>query len=190
MALKITIIGKVHDVGYRIFLLEEADRLFISRFDARNVRLDGKEALVVLIDGDKEQLDEFIRFVNSERPEGADVEEIRIEEYAGKIRDIENFRTSFNTAQLSKIVRVGLRMLGKQDETIDVIRTESEKTREELGTKIDLTREEIGGKLDLLRSDLKEYIEVNFKKLTDEMGEVKRELERVKKALRNAGISV
>jgi len=36
MAVKITILGKVH-VGYRLFLLEEADRLFIPCFDARNL---------------------------------------------------------------------------------------------------------------------------------------------------------
>ncbi|MDW7990293.1 MAG: acylphosphatase, partial [Archaeoglobaceae archaeon] len=57
MALKITIKGKVHGVGYRIFLLEEADSLFIPCFDAKNVKIDGKEALIVLVDGEKEQLD-------------------------------------------------------------------------------------------------------------------------------------
>ena len=34
---KMTIIGKVHDVGYRPFLLNLAEYLFIERFDARNV---------------------------------------------------------------------------------------------------------------------------------------------------------
>ncbi|MEM4546926.1 MAG: acylphosphatase, partial [Nitrososphaerota archaeon] len=39
MAYKITIKGKVHEVGYRLFLLEEADSLFIPFFDARNVKI-------------------------------------------------------------------------------------------------------------------------------------------------------
>jgi len=102
-ALKITIIGKVHDVGYRLFLLEEADYLFIPCFDARNVKINGKEALIVLVDEEKEQIEEFIEFVKTNKPEKA-VEEIRVEEYKGRVRDIERFRASFNTAQLSKIV--------------------------------------------------------------------------------------
>ena len=119
MPIKITITGKVHDVGYRLFLLEEADYLFIPYFDVRNVRINGKEALVVLVDGDEEQLKEFVEFVKTNKPEKAVVEEIRIEEYRGRVRDIERFRASFNTAQLSKIVQVGLKMLEKQDSMLE-----------------------------------------------------------------------
>ncbi len=115
MALKITIIGKVHNVGYRLLLLELADSLLIDRFDARNVRIDGKETILVLVDGDEEQLREFVELVKEEKPENAVVEEIKVEEYTGRIRDIERFRASFNTSQLSKIVQVGLQMLQKQD---------------------------------------------------------------------------
>jgi len=61
---------------------------------------------VVLVDGDEEQLKEFVELVREERPENAVVEEIRIEECTGRIRDIERFRASFNTAQLNKIVQV------------------------------------------------------------------------------------
>ncbi|WP_457549740.1 acylphosphatase [Archaeoglobus sp.] len=169
MGLKITIIGKVHDVGYRLLLLELADLLFIEKFDARNVKIDGKEAVVVLVDGDEGQLNEFVEMVKSEKPEMAVVEEIKVEEYKGRIRDIERFRASFNTVQLSKIVQVGLKMLEKQDqmlqnqdlmlnkmdvmlqkqeETIweirevkEIIREEGEKTRSYLGLRIDESKE-------------------------------------------------
>ena len=150
-------------------MLEEADRLFIPCFDARNVKINGKEALIVLVDGEKEKIEEFIEFIKSEKPEKAVVEEIKVEEYVGSVREIDRFRNSFNTAQLSEIVQVGLKMLEKQDETIKVIKEESEKTRQtvreesektrgEIGAKIDSAKEEIGGKLDLLRSDLREYM--------------------------------
>ena len=207
MPIKITIIGKVHDVGYRLFLLEEADYLFIPYFDARNVKINGKEALVVLVDGDEEQLKEFVEFVKTNKPEKAVIEEIRIEEYRGRVRDIERFRASFNTAQLSKIVQVGLRMLEKQDlmlekqdtmlgkmdlmlqkqdETIKVIGEESEKTREELKSIIreesEKTRKEIkevSSKLDKTN----ELLERRFEKLEEE-------IERIKKALIKAGIDI
>ncbi|TDA25635.1 MAG: acylphosphatase, partial [Archaeoglobi archaeon] len=88
MALKITITGKVHGVGYRAFLLEGADSLLIPNFEARNVKINGKEALIVLIDGEKEQIESFVRFVKENKPENAVVEEIRVEEYHGIVRDI------------------------------------------------------------------------------------------------------
>ena len=147
MGLKITITGKVHEVGYRLFLLELADSLFIERFDARNVKIDGKEVVVVLVDGDDEQLKEFVELVKSEKPEKAVVEEIKVEEYKGRVRDIERFRASFNTTQLSKIVQVGLKMLEKQDETIKEIRATREELKSEIravGGKVDKVAEKVG----------------------------------------------
>ncbi|MEM4292486.1 MAG: acylphosphatase [Archaeoglobaceae archaeon] len=161
MAYRITIKGKVHEVGYRLFLLEEADSLFIPFFDARNVKINGKEALIVLVDGDKEQLEQFIEFVKKNRPEMAVVEEISVEEFKGRVRDIEKFRASFNTSQLSKIVQVGVKMLGKmdlmlqkQDETIKKVEEVGRKVDEvgrkvdEVGRKVDQTREELGRKIE------------------------------------------
>ena len=127
MALKITITGKVRGVGYRAFLLEGADSLLIPKFEARNVKINGKEALIVLIDGDKEQIESFVRFVKENKPENAAVEEIRVEEYRGIVRDIERFRASFTSTQLSKIIQVGLVMVEKQDETISIVRDVSSK---------------------------------------------------------------
>ncbi|MEM2586589.1 MAG: acylphosphatase, partial [Archaeoglobaceae archaeon] len=154
MAYKITIKGKVHEVGYRLFLLEEADSLFIPCFDARNVKINGKEALIVLVDGEKEQLEQFIEFLKRNKPENALVEEISVEEFKGRVRDIEKFRASFNTSQLSKIVQVGVKMLEKQDGTIKRIEEVGRKVDEvgrkvdEVGRKVDQTREELGKKID------------------------------------------
>jgi acylphosphatase len=119
MALKITIIGRVHEVGcgvgYRAFLLEEADNLLIPKFEARNAKIDGREAVIVLVDGEKEQIESFVRFVRENKPEKAVVEEIRVEEYHGTVRDIEKFRASFTSIQLSKIVQIGMEMVRKWD---------------------------------------------------------------------------
>ena len=68
-----------------MFLLEEADHLFIPYFDARNVKINGKEALIVLVDGEKEQIEEFLEFVKSEKSKSAVVEEIKVEEYVGRL---------------------------------------------------------------------------------------------------------
>jgi acylphosphatase len=174
MALKITITGKVHEVGYRAFLLEEADSLLIPNFEARNVKINRKEALIVLIDGEKEQIESFVRFVKENKPENAVVEEIRVEEYHGIVRDIEKFRASFNSTQLSKIIQVGLEMLRKQDETIAAVK-EVKKAVEEVKEGV----KEVSSKIDRTN----ELLEKRFQRLEEEV-------EKIKKALLKAGIEV
>ncbi len=167
MKLRIAIKGRVHDVGYRLFLLELADSLLIDKFDARNVKINGKQAVVVLVDGDEKQLKEFVEVVKSEKPEMAVVESIEIEEYEGRVKDIERFRSGFNTAQLSKIVQVGLKMLERQGETIKEIRNVGEKV-DGVSKKLDRTNE---------------LLEQRFERLEEE-------IERIKRALVKHGIEV
>jgi acylphosphatase len=209
MKVKITISGKVHDVGYRPFLLDLADSLFIQRFDARNVIIEGKQAVVVLVEDDEETVNQFIELVKSEKPVNAVVEKIEVEEYRGFVRSIDSYRQSLMVNQLNKIVQVGLKMLEKQDlmlqkqdETIKIIREESEKTREYLGKKIDETREYLAGvireesketreylgeKIDSakdeivrevreLRTDLKTYLDERLRKIEDEINAIKSKL--------------
>ena len=140
MKLKITISGKVHDVGYRLFLLNQADSLLLRKFDARNVYVDGKQTLIVLVEGEKEQVNEFVEFVKAEKPEKAVIDEVKVEEYGGAVRTIDSYRNSLMLEQLSKIVQVGLNMLEKQDETVKEIRKVAEKideSKEHLGRKME-----------------------------------------------------
>ncbi|RLG69636.1 MAG: acylphosphatase, partial [Methanobacteriota archaeon] len=199
----------VHNVGYRLFLLEAADQMLIPRFDARNVRVDGKEGLIVLIDGEKEQIEKFVGFVKAEKPEKAVVEKIEVEEYDGEIRNIENFRASFNTSQLSKIVQIGLKMVEKQDVTIEKQDSMLGKMDLMLG-KQDLMLEKqdsMLGKMDLmlgkqdetlgeirgLRQDVR-GVSSKFDRLSDllekRFGRLEDEIEKIKKALARAGIEV
>jgi len=188
MALKITIVGKVHDVGYRLFLLEEADSLFISHFDARNVKINGKEALIVLVDGEKEQIEEFVKFVRSEKPENAVIEEIRVEEYAGRVRDIERFRNSFNTAQLSKIVQIGLRMIEKQDVALGKMDLMLEK-QDAMLEKQDVMIEKQDKMLEKQDETIREIRETR-KELKSEIGGVKEGVKEVKESVNKVGEGV
>ena len=203
MGIKITIKGKVHGVGYRLFLLEEADRLLISHFYAQNVKIDDKEGLVVLIDGEKEQIEKFVEFVKKSKPADAIVEQIKIEEYKEAIMEIERFRAAFNSAQLSKIVQSGIKLLQKTDEIIGSIKEESEKTRQvvveesektrqtikeeakkgrrTIRDESEKTRKEFGGKIDILRMDLREFMEYRLR-------EIRIEINEIKEALKKAGI--
>ncbi|MGB7533845.1 MAG: acylphosphatase [Halobacteriota archaeon] len=150
-AKEITIKGKVHDVGYRLFLLSEGERLFIEKFDARNVMINGEQHLIVLVGGAEEKIRRFVEFAESNYPPEASVESVEVKDYGEEVRSIDSFRQSLMVFQLTKIAQAGVGMLGKQDamlgkqdamlekqdamlekqdETIKVIKEESEKTRE------------------------------------------------------------
>ncbi|WP_290597161.1 MULTISPECIES: acylphosphatase [unclassified Archaeoglobus] len=198
MKLKAVIRGKVHGVGYRVALINMALEYGIDRFAAFNVVLDGKEALIVLIDAPEEIAEILKARIKSEKPEKAVVESISFEEYKYEVPPIERCIQTFQMEHWGRAIPILLEMLNKQDKmlekqdlmlekqdkmlekqdamlekqdsTIKAIREESEKTRAELG-----------GKIDLLRSDLKEYMESNLRRIREEIAEIR-------EALRKAGI--
>jgi acylphosphatase len=60
MKLKIVIHGpKVHNVGYRYFLLNQADNLGLKGFSARNMKANGLQVVQIFVEGDENQVSEF-----------------------------------------------------------------------------------------------------------------------------------
>ena len=200
MKKRILITGKVHDVGYRPFLLGLAESLEIEKFFADNRFINGKQAVEVLVDGDEDKVSSFIKFIKTEIPENADVEKIEIEDYKGSVMKVESYYRYLTAMQLAKIATYGGRMLDKQDtmlEKQDTMLGKMDSMLEKQDTmlgKMDSmlekqdetvmvikeeskkTREEIGGRIDLLRSDLKDYIESNLKSIRQEISEIKQVL--------------
>ena len=170
MKLKVTITGNVHDVGYRLHLLNLADSLLIERFDARNAYVGDKQAVVVLIEGDEETIREFVELVKATKPEKAVVEEIKVEEFKGRVRPIESYRNTLTIEQLNKIVQVGLKMLDKQDETlreIRVVRKETEAVKEEIKDTKDVIREEFEKSTEKICSKMDESTKVLSEKVDE-----------------------
>ena len=205
MKKRILIIGNVHDVGYRPFLLGLAESLEIGRFFADNIFINGKQAVEILIDGSEDRVHTFIELVKRKTPENAVVEKTEIEDYDGNVMKTESYYRYLTAMQLAKIATYGGRMLEKQDLMIEKQDSMLEKQdsmlekQDTMLSKMDLmlekqdetikaireeskkTREEIGGKIDFLRSDLKDYIESNLKSIRQEISEIKQ-------VLRKAGI--
>ncbi len=120
---KILIKGpKVHNVGYRAFLLDEAEALLIPNFSAKNIKNE-TEIVEVLVGGTKEKIDTFIKFVKNNYPEEAEVTDISVEDYDGDIRTIEAYSRSFSTSQLSKIAITGVALFKNQKEHIGLTKT-------------------------------------------------------------------
>jgi len=86
MKLRITITGpRVHDVGYRYFLLGRAMGLRLPGFDASNLT-DGKNQVVdIVIDGKESQVEAFKEYIENNKPSGAEVTSINISDYDGDV---------------------------------------------------------------------------------------------------------
>jgi acylphosphatase len=210
-AKKIVIKGKVHDVGYRLFLLSEAERLFIEKFDARNVLINGEQHLIVLVGGAEEKISRFVEFTESNYPPEASVESVEVKDYGEEVRSIDSFRQSFMVFQLTKIAQAGVGMLGKQDtmlgkmdamlgkqdtmlgkmdamldkqdETIMTIKEESGATREVVRDEGEKTREVVEKVSEVVKEESEKTREVLKEEIVEDVEWVKEEIVEIKTTL-------
>ncbi len=116
---KIKIAGsKVTDVGYRLFLLEEAERRKITNLDMKNLKEKEKECVEILVGDNKDKVDEYISWIKlpSNKPENAEVDNILEEDYFGDIISREEYYKIFTASQLSKMATSGGKLLEIQKE--------------------------------------------------------------------------
>ncbi|MCK4366618.1 MAG: acylphosphatase [Thermoplasmata archaeon] len=114
---KLTIRGDVQDVGFRLCLLKEAQKLSIPNFFADN--LSDEKAVIALVGGKDKVVDEYVEVIKGMRQGNPTVIEVDVEEYKGSVRAIGDYVDYLHTEQLIKGVVV-----------IESLRTE-------LGTKLD-----------------------------------------------------
>jgi acylphosphatase len=134
---------RVHDVGYRVLLVNKALSFGVDNFNTFNTYLDGVQAVIVIIEADDETIEEFKSFVVSVRPEKSFVDEVSFEDYRNSVPPVERVLQSFQMEQWGKAIPILVKMLDKQDvmtdlqkETIVTIKTEGEKTRDVISTRL------------------------------------------------------
>ena len=105
MKLKVKIIGpKVHDVGYRYFLMSNAIDLGLKGFHARN-RLSGEtQEVIALVEGDEETIAEFGKLVETKKPEHSEVSNIAFEDYEGDVMKPSEYAQVCSALQLNKAI--------------------------------------------------------------------------------------
>jgi acylphosphatase len=143
MKLKVKITGsKVHEVGYRVFLLRKALELGVERFNAYNTKENGMQVLIAFLEGNKDQIAAFQEFANENKPEDAKVSDRIFEDYEGYVIGIADYMHLIQVEQLSKGIPAILsidrkqdrmlekqdKMLEKQDTTIRILERVSEDT--------------------------------------------------------------
>jgi len=184
MKKKIFIKGmKVHDIGYRLFLMNSAEDLGIENFDAKNIKQDGKQCIKVLIESSEDNVNRFIDFAKDKenRPEHANVDSVDIQDYTDEIKSFESFRTGFMAEQQYKFVNVGHGMLnemkGVKTETkgmrteMHEFRTESGENFARLNTGVAEVKNETKG----MRTEMNEnfrHLDMKYDKISDTMKDI------------------
>jgi len=169
MKIRVKITGKVHDVGYRVFLANMAIELGVDRFSASNSFAGGKEVVIALLDCKESVIDEFKKRIEEEKPANAIVESIEYEAYDGSVPPVERFMQFFQMEQWGKAIPIMIGMNSKQDNMLE--------KQDKMLEKQDETLHEIKG----MREDLKTYMNKRFDYIEEELA-------KIKKILKNAGM--
>lgn len=116
MKLKITITGpKVHDVGYRVFLLKHAMNLALPGLSTYNwEEMKGQQQVVVLLEGDEARIKAFLQLVEKTKPENAEVSKVTFEDYDGDVGRASEVAMFCTFVQLDKAIPLLLKI---QDST-------------------------------------------------------------------------
>jgi acylphosphatase len=139
MKLKVKITGpKVHDVGYRYFLLGIAMSSRIRKFEAHNTNSREGEEVLVFADGDDAAIKTFRAQVETERPASSEVSNIVFEDFGGEVMRIGEYAQFCATIQLNKAIPVLLEIRDNTKATpqileeIKAVRKTTDATLEEI----------------------------------------------------------
>jgi acylphosphatase len=111
MKLKVKIVGsKVHDVGYRVFLLKHAMNLALPGLSTYNWEENGQQEVIALVEGDEARLTAFLQTVEKNKPEHADVIKVTFEDYDGDVGRTSEVAMFCSFVQLDKAIPLLLDM--------------------------------------------------------------------------------
>ncbi|VVB72428.1 Acylphosphatase [uncultured archaeon] len=111
MKLKVKIAGpKVHDVGYRVFLLKNAMNLALPGLSTYNWEENGQQEVIVLVEGDETRIAPFLQAIEKNKPELAEVSKVTYEKYDGDIGRTTEVAMLCSFVQLDKAIPLLLDM--------------------------------------------------------------------------------
>ncbi|NLV26897.1 MAG: acylphosphatase [Methanomicrobiales archaeon] len=189
---KIIIQGpKVHEVGYRIFLLNRALTSGLTGFSAYNhTSPENIQQIEIYIEGETDAIEDFVTGLDVNIPVHAIVDTISIEPYNRRVINIVDYMHLVQVEQLDKGIPAILgiqssqeKMLEKQDLMLDKqdqMLNNQDQMIEKQEQMID-TQKQTNKEIQTLRYDLKTEMNERFNK-------IEHELEQVKDALHKHGI--
>lgn len=141
---------KIHDVGYRYFLMTMARRARIRYFDAENI----EGAVEVLIESDEKKVTAFKKLVETSHPDRAEVSEISYEDYDGEIWSINEYSQFCTNVQLNKAIPILQALVERMDKTNDNLGEKIDKTNDNLSERLDKTNDNLGDRIDKMNDNL------------------------------------
>lgn len=171
MKIKIKITGpKVHDVGYRYFLMTNAIDTGLRGFQARN-RTSGKDhEVVALVEGDDEAIADFKNLIESKKPEHAKVSNIAFDDYQGDIMRTGEYAQFCSAQQLNKAIPVLLEIRDNTRSTLEEVKA-ARKTGDETLSEIKAVRKNTDAIPQVL-DDLPGYTS-NFRQMQSDIRAIK-----------------
>lgn len=123
MKLKIKITGpKVHEVGYRYFLMSNAIDMGLKGFHARNRTGEKGPEVTALVEGDEETIADFRKLVETQKPDHSQVSSIAFEDYVGDVMKTESYAQICSAIQLNKAIPVLLEIRDNTKNTLEEIK--------------------------------------------------------------------
>ncbi len=178
MKLKIKITGpKVHDVGYRYFLMSMAMTNRIRMFEAHNIDSNEGEEVLVFLDGDEETVKAFRTLAETKRPARSEVSSIVFDGYEGDVMKIGEYAQFCSMVQLNKAIPVlldmrdDLRAVRKNTDIIPQISGDIKAVRKNTGT-VPQVLEEIKG----MREDIQPGYGMHFRQVQSDVRAIKERL--------------
>jgi len=171
--------SKVHDVGYRTFLLQKALRYGLLQFDASNELIRGMSKVVVRAEGEPAIIEAFSSCIRSEYPPDAIVSDVSFEEYSGYVISTIDYMHLIQVEQLSKGIHAIISIDNKQDRMLDKQDQMLDKQDQMLGKqdqmiqKMDHMETSITGEIKDLRTDLRSYIDRKFSVMEQDIQQIK-----------------
>jgi len=172
MKLKIKITGpKVHDAGYRVFLLKHAINVALPRLSTYNWDEDSQQEVIALVEGDEARIRAFQKAIEKSKPELAEVSKITSEPYEGEVGRTSEVAMLCSFVQLDKAIPL---LLDMRDD-LKAVRKTTEETLEEtkaIRKTTDTTLEEIKG----LREDIQPGYGMSFRQMQADIKAIKEQI--------------
>lgn len=184
--LKVKITGsKVHDVGYRVLLVNKALSFGISNFNVFNTYLGSVQAVIVIIEAEDEVIDELKTFITTSRPAEAIIGNISFEEYKSNVPPIERVMQSFQMEQWGKGIPILLKIAEKLDYNTDILKENTSILQENTSV-----LKEFKNDTNKNFSELKMIMSKHDVDASERISSIKKEISELKERLSNVEIAV
>lgn len=155
MKLRIMITGpKVHDVGYRPWLVELAMSMGLKGFDVYNDEEDGQQIVIALIEADERRVQKFLSNVNEKRPSLAKVGSITSGDYSDEVMPLWQTAAMNAYGQMNKAIPI-LQAIKDNTGLIPQMAKNTEKILEEVKGLRDEIQPGLGEQLRQMQADIR-----------------------------------